>query len=84
MKREFTFLGEHTPDGFIQHEREEVRQCLLDLEGALIQLGGVFVVASIREQVAPEEYLTVGMRITYDSFAPARELPPEPAEVVES
>jgi len=31
MKREFTFLGEHTPDGFIQHEREEVRQCLLDL-----------------------------------------------------
>jgi len=83
MKREFTFLGEHTPDGFIQHEREEVRQCLLDLEGALVQLGGVFVVASIREQVAPEEYLTVGMRITYDSFAPARELPSEPVEAVE-
>lgn len=79
MKREFTFLGEHTPDGLITHDRDEVRQALLDLEGALFQLGGMFVVASIREQLGPDEYVTVGIRINYDSFAPAREAP-EPVE----
>jgi hypothetical protein len=79
MKREFTFLGEHGPDGFVPHDRDEVRQTLLDLEGALFQLGGMFVVGSIREQLGPDEYVTVGVRITYDSFAPARELA-EPIE----
>lgn len=79
MKREFTFLGEHTPDGFITHDRDEVRQNLLDLEGALFQLGGMFVAAAIREQVGENEYVTVGVRVSYDSFAPAREAP-EPVE----
>lgn len=82
MKREFTFLGEQTPDGFVPHDRDEVRQNLLDLEGALFQLGGMFVAAAIREQVGPDEYVTVGMRISFDSFAPAREVAePELAEV---
>jgi hypothetical protein len=79
MKREFTFLGEHSPDGFITHDRDEVRQNLLDLEGALFQLGGMFVAAAIREQVGENEYVTVGVRVSYDSFAPAREAP-EPVE----
>jgi hypothetical protein len=74
MKREFTFLGEHGPDGFVPHDRDEVRSVLLDLEGALYALGGIFTIASIREQVAPDEYVTVGMRINFDSYAPAREL----------
>lgn len=81
MKREFTFLGEHTPDGFITHDRDEVRTSLLDLEGALFQLGGVVVISAVREEVAPSSYVTTGMLMTYESYTPA--VKPEPEDVVE-
>ena len=82
MKREFSFLGEHTPEGFIQHDRDEVRAALLDMEGALFQLGGVVVFSAVREEIGPNQYVTTGMLMTYESFAPAiqREMVEEPVE----
>jgi hypothetical protein len=73
MQRRFTFLAERTEDGLIAHDRDEVRQAILDLEGALYQLGGVVTMSSIREQVGPDAYVTTGVVMVYDSFAPARE-----------
>jgi hypothetical protein len=78
MRREFTFLGERTEDGLIVHDRDEVRQWLLDMEGAIYQLGGMFTVSAVREQVSPNAYVTTGVLCAYESFAPARE--PEPVE----
>jgi hypothetical protein len=72
MRREFTFRGELTDDGFARHDREEVRELLLDLEGSLFQLGGIVSMSSIREQIAPDSYITTGVIVVYDSFAPAR------------
>lgn len=83
MDRKFAFLGDHTEDGFIVHDREEVRQCLLDLEGAVFQLGGIVTMSSIREQIAPDQYATTGVLIKYDSFAPARQIERDPEEVAE-
>lgn len=76
MRREFSFRGELTDDGFVRHDREEVRELLLDLEGSLFQLGGIVSMSSIRELIAPDTYITTGIVVVYDSFAPART--PEP------
>jgi hypothetical protein len=75
MRRQFHFLGEHSEDGFITHDRDEVRTTLLDLEAAIFQLGGTMTLAAVREQIAPDQYVTTGVVIAYDSFAPARERP---------
>jgi hypothetical protein len=79
MNRSFKFLGELTEDGFVSHDRDEVRTCLLDLEGAIFQLGGIVTMSGVRQLVAPDEYVTTGVLIAYDSFAPAREVE-EPSE----
>jgi hypothetical protein len=79
VRRTFTFLAERTEDGLISHDREEVRQALLDLEGAVYQLGGVVTMSAIREQVGPDAYMTTGVVMAYDSFSPAREVS-EPIE----
>jgi hypothetical protein len=73
MNRAFRFLGDLTDDGFVTHDRDEVRTCLLDLEGAVFQLGGVVTMTAVREQVAPDTFLTTGVLIAYDSFSPTRE-----------
>lgn len=79
MRRTFTFLSDRTSDGeIVQHDRDEVRQALLDLEGAIFQLGGVVTMSAIREQVGPDSYVTTGVAMAYESFAPAREREPEP------
>ena len=70
MRRQFTYLGELTDDGFVAHDRDEVRQALLDLEGALFQLGGVVTISAVREQIGPDDYVTTGVLMAYDSFAP--------------
>jgi hypothetical protein len=75
MRRTFTFLAERTEDGLISHDRDEVRQALLDLEGAVFQLGGVVTMSAIREQTGPDAYETTGVVMAYDSFSPARETP---------
>jgi hypothetical protein len=83
MDRKFTFLGERTEDGLITHDRAEVQQTLLDLEAAIFQLGGVLTMSSIREQVGPGQYVTTGVLMAYDSYAPARAHEahePEPVE----
>jgi hypothetical protein len=72
MRREFAFMGELTDEGLEPHDREEVRQWLLDMEGALHQLGGTLTIGSVREQIAPNVYVTTGMLGSYDSFSPAR------------
>lgn len=77
MRRQFHFLGERTEDGFITHDREEVRTTLLDLEGAIFQLGGIVQLTAVREQIGPDVYATTGVVIAYDSFAPAVERPSE-------
>lgn len=71
MQRQFKFLGELTDEGFISHDRDEVRVTLSDLEGALFQLGGVMTMSAVRTEVAPGEFVTTGMLISYDSFSPA-------------
>lgn len=71
MRRVFHFLAEQTEDGLIVHDRDEVRQNLLDLEGALYQLGGAVTISAIRQEIAPDSYVTTGMIVAYDSFAPA-------------
>lgn len=80
MHRDFRFLGELTEDGFITHDREEVRTALIDLEGALFQLGGVVTISAVREEVTPGSYVTTGMVMVYDSFSPSREREPDPVE----
>jgi hypothetical protein len=84
MKRQFTYLGEMTDDGFVGYDREEVRQALLDLEGAIHQLGGVLTVSAVRREIGPDDYMTTGVLMAYDSYVPKWE--PEPqieAEVEE-
>lgn len=77
MRRVFHFLAERTEDGLISHDRDDVRQNLLDLEGALYQLGGAVTISAIREEVGPESYETIGMIVAYDSFTPAAKRPRE-------
>jgi hypothetical protein len=83
MNRSFKFLGELTEDGFLHHDRDEVRTCILDLEGAVFQLGGIVQMTAIRDQIAPGEYVTTGVVVAYDSYSPAREPEPEPEPEVE-
>jgi hypothetical protein len=73
LTRTFKFLGELTESGFLTHDRDEVRTCLLDLEGACFQLGGIVTMSAVREQIAPGEYITAGVVIAYDSYTPALE-----------
>jgi hypothetical protein len=80
MQRTFKFLGELTEDGFISHDRDEVRQTLLDLEGAVYQLGGIVQMSAVRDQISEDTYITTGVVVAYDSFAPVREREPEPEE----
>lgn len=71
MQRKFQFLGELTDDGFLQHDREEVRQTLLDLEAALFQLGGVMTMSAVRTELPDGTFVTTGVLMSYDSFVPA-------------
>lgn len=73
MQRTFKILGELTPDGFMPHDRDEVRTALLDLEGTVYQLGGIVTMSAVREQIAPDTYMTTGVLLAYDSYAPTRE-----------
>lgn len=78
MQRTFKFLGELTDDGFLQHDREEVRVTLMDLEAATFQLGGVMTMSAVRTEVAPGQFETTGVLIAYDS----RDLRLSPAQRV--
>lgn len=80
MRRQFRFLGELSDEGFVSHDREEVRQALLDLEGAMYQLGGLLTISAVRQEVAPESFVTTGMVMTYDSYAPKVTVPEEVAD----
>lgn len=71
MRRNFQFLGEITEDGVLAHDRDEVRQALLDLEGAVYQLGGMVTMSAVRQQVGEDSYVTSGVVLAYDSFSPA-------------
>jgi hypothetical protein len=71
MKRQFRFLGELTEDGFLAHDRDEVRVALMDMEAAVFQLGGVVTMTAIRTEFAPGEFQTTGVLMHYDSFSPA-------------
>jgi hypothetical protein len=81
MKRTFTFLGEVTDEGVISHDRDDVRQWLLDMESAVSQLGGMVQMSAIRTQIGPDAYVTTGVIGVYDSYVPAQH--PEPSEPVE-
>jgi hypothetical protein len=83
MRRNFHFLGQLTDDGLVEHDRDEVRQALLDLEGAVYQLGGLVTMSAVRQQIGDDAYLTTGVVIAYDSYSPARKSAPvqETAEV---
>jgi hypothetical protein len=78
MRRQFHFLGQMTDEGFIAHDREEVRQSLLDLEGTLYQLGGVVTISAVRREIEPEQFITTGVLMAYDSFVPKFEPQIEP------
>jgi hypothetical protein len=83
MRRQFHFLGQMTDEGFIAHDREEVRQALIDLEGTLYQLGGVVTVSAVLREIEPEHFITTGVLMAYDSFVPKFEPHPEAGEAVE-
>lgn len=85
MKRQFHYLGEMTEEGFIAHDREEVRQALIDLEGTLYQLGGVVTISAVRREIGPEHFITTGVLMAYDSYVPKFEpqIEAEPGEAVE-
>lgn len=83
MRRDFHFLGELTDEGMVEHDRDEVRQTLLDLEGAVYQLGGRVSMSAVRRQIGEDQYATVGVLISYDSFAPAAKIDAEVADVEE-
>jgi hypothetical protein len=84
MRRNLHFLGELTEDGLVEHDRDEVRQALLDLEGALHRLGGRVAIAAVRQQVSEDSYITTGMIVTYNSHdltpREAAEIEQEPSE----
>jgi hypothetical protein len=71
MRRKFHFLGELTEDGLVEHDRDEVRQALLDLEGAVYQLGGIVTMSAVRHQTGEDSYVTTGIVLMYDSYSPA-------------
>jgi hypothetical protein len=81
MKRQFTYLGEMTDEGFLSSDRDEVRQAMLDLEGAVYQLGGVVTISAVRRELSPDEFVTTGVLMAYDSFVPKWD--PKVDEVVE-
>jgi hypothetical protein len=85
MRRQFHFLGEMTDEGFIGHDRDEVRTALLDLEGAIFQLGGALTVSAVRREVGPDQFITTGVLMAFDSYVPKFEphADAEPGEVVE-
>lgn len=72
MQRDFRFLNEIVDGEVLEYDRAEVRELLLDLEGTVAQLGGIFTVAAIRQKVG-DEYVRVGVAVTYDSFVPTTE-----------
>jgi hypothetical protein len=80
MKRQFHYLGEMTEEGFVAHDRQEVQQALLDLEGTLYQLGGVLTISAVRREIEPEHYITTGVLMAYDSYVPKYEPHDEPSE----
>jgi hypothetical protein len=82
MKRQFTYLGEMTDEGFISYDRDEVRQALLDLEGTIYQLGGVVTISAVRRELSPDEFVTTGVLMAYDSYVPKYE-PADPAAQIE-
>jgi hypothetical protein len=84
MRRNFHFLGELTEDGLVEHDRDEVRQTLLDLEGAVYQLGGVITMSAVRHQIGDDAFVTTGVVIAYDSFSPAVKQQPVAVAVDES
>jgi hypothetical protein len=80
MRRTFHYLGELTDEGLVEHDRDEVRQTLLDLEGAVYQLGGIVTMSAIRQQTGEDSYVTTGVALMYDSFTPALKRPIEDFE----
>ena len=73
MRRNFHYLGEYEDGELVEHDRDEVRQCLLDLESTLYRLGGILTISSVRRQIGPDQYVTVGMAIAYDSYTPSQQ-----------
>lgn len=63
MERDLRFIG-------ADYDRDEVRQTLFDLEGALATIGGMFIVSSVREEI-DGEWVTTGIAFKYDSYSPA-------------
>lgn len=86
MRRNFQILAGDDGGEWIEHDRDEVRSLLLDLEGALHRLGGVVTISAIRQEVGTDTFETTGMIVAYDSFSPAArrrevgQVEPEPQE----
>ena len=85
MKRDWQILEEETPEGFIPYDRDEVRQLLMDLEGVIASVGGMFTIASKRDWVGPGEkdFETTGVVVKWDSFSPGekpRQTTPEASQ----
>jgi len=80
MRRDWQFFGELDADeDFIGHDRDEVRQLLLDMEATIHQIGGVMTMSAVRQQTGDDTYVTTGMLVSYDSFSPAARKPIEPS-----
>lgn len=85
MRRDWQFLGEiDEDDEFVEHDRDRVRQLLMDLEGTIHQIGGVMTMSAIRQQTGDDSYVTTGMLVSYDSFSPAARRPTPSDEIPDS
>jgi hypothetical protein len=71
MRRNFQILAGEQDGQWVEHDRDEVRQLLLDLEGSLHRLGGVVTISAIRQEIGQDTFETTGMIVAYDSFSPA-------------
>lgn len=68
-------------------DEQDMVQKLADLWPVLRDIGGVAMVAAARQEIAPNVYVTTGLRVRHESYAPAarQEQPQdeEPTEVLE-
>lgn len=61
----------------------QLARVLVDVAAVLARIGGVVAIGSDREEIAPDIFRTVRVVVRWESFAPARRLPPEPEDAVE-
>lgn len=72
MDREYLIESYVDENGdYVPYDRNEARILLSDLESVLSAVGGTFVASAIRHRDEDGNFVTTGIAVKWDSFAPA-------------